>query len=110
VKTTRPLKDGIWLGGYLLAFCWATDILVYVLIRKTLPTVHEYFLGKNQPEIGIAWVVAFFAAVLAGWLEARRRDASTGDIKALATAGIVGLILASIALTVIGIGLFDIRP
>ena len=110
VKTVRPTKDGIWLGGYLLVFCWVTDILVYVLVRKTLPTVREYFLGKNQPEIGIAWVVAFCAAVLAGWLEARRRDASTGEVKVLAAAGIGGLILASIALTAIGIGFFDIRP
>jgi len=110
VKTARPLKDGIWLGGYLLVFCWVTDILVYILVRKTLPTVREYFLGKNQPEIGIAWVVAFCAAVLAGWLEARRRDASTRDVKVLAAAGIGGLILASVVLTVIGIGFFDIRP
>ena len=110
VQTTRPLKDGIWLGSYLLVFSWLTDILVYIFIRGTLPTVREYFLGKNQPEIGIAWVVGFCAAVLAGWLEARRRDASTRDIKVLSTAGIVGLILASIALTAIGIGFFDIRP
>src|SRR5512143_2487657 len=25
VKTARPLKDVIWLGGYLLVFCWVTD-------------------------------------------------------------------------------------
>jgi hypothetical protein len=110
VKTDRPLKDGVWLGGYLLVFSWLTDILVYIFIRNTLPSVREYFLGKNQPEIGIAWVVGFCAAVLAGWLEARRREASTGGIKVLATAGIVGLILASIVLTAIGIFFFDIRP
>jgi hypothetical protein len=34
----------------------------------------------------------------------------TGDVKVLATAGIGGLILASIVLTVIGVGFFDIRP
>jgi hypothetical protein len=27
-------------------------------LRKTLPSLHEYFLGKNQPEIGIAWLIA----------------------------------------------------
>lgn len=110
VKTTRPLQDGIWLGSYLLVFSWITDILVYVFIRGTLPTIREYFLGKNQPEIGIAWLVGFCAAVLAGWLEARRREASTHDIKVLATTGIVGLVLAAIALSAIGIGFFDIRP
>ena len=110
VKTDRPLKDGVCLGGYLLVFSWLTDILIYVFIRNTLPTVREYFLGKNQPEIGIAWVVGVCAAVLAGWLEARRREAPTGGIKVLAAAGIVGLILASIVLTAIGIFFFDIRP
>ncbi len=110
VKTARPLADGIRLGTYLLVFCWATDILVYILVRKTLPTVREYFLGKNQPEIGIAWLVAFCAAALAGWLEARRREEPTGHVRTLATAGIGGLIVASIVLTVIGVGFFDIRP
>ena len=110
VNTARPLRDGVWLGGYLLVFCWATDILVYILVRNTLPTVREYFLGKNQPEIGIAWVVAFCAAVLAGWLEARRRDPSAGNVRLLAAAGVGGLIAASIVLTVVGVGFFDIRP
>jgi hypothetical protein len=110
VDTARPLKDGIWLGGYLLVFSWLTDIVVYIFIRNTLPTVREYFIGKNQPEIGIAWVVGFCAAVLAGWLETRRRDPSSGNVRALATGSIVGLILASIVMTVIGIAFFDIRP
>lgn len=110
VSTARPLRDGIWLGGYLLVFSWLTDILVYIFIRNTLPTVREYFIGKNQPEIGIAWVVGFCAAVLAGWLEARRRDPSGGSVRALASGSIVGLILASIVLTVIGVAFFDIRP
>ena len=58
VKTAKPFKDGLLIGGYLLIFCWVSDILVYVFVRNTLPTIHEYFLGKNQPEIGIAWIVS----------------------------------------------------
>ena len=110
VKTTRPLQDGLWLGSYLLCFSWVVDILVYIVIRGTLPTIREYFLGKNQPEIGIAWLVGFSAAALAGWLEARRRESSARDIKVLATGGIAALVLAAIALTAIGIGFFDVRP
>lgn len=110
VETTRPLKDGLLIGGYLLVFCWVTDILVYVFVRNTLPTVHEYFLGKNQPEIGIAWVVGFCAAAFAGWLEQRRRDESPGTFKRRAFVYLSGLVLASILLTFIGIRFFDIRP
>jgi hypothetical protein len=110
VNTTRPLRDGLVLGAYLLVFCWVTDILVYIFIRNTLPTVHEYFLGKNQPEIGIAWIVAFCAAVFAGWLEQRRRRVSAGRFKRETLVYLSGLVVASIALTVIGIAFFDIRP
>ena len=110
VKTDRPLQDGIWIGIYLLVFSWVTDIVIYIFIRKTLPTLQEYFFGKNQPEIGIAWIVGVCAAALAGWLEARRRDPSIRNMKVLATGAIAGLVVVSIALTVIGIGLFDIRP
>ena len=110
VKTTRPLGDGVAMGAYLLVFCWVTDVIVYVFIRHTLPTVHEYFLGKNQPEIGIAWIVAFGAAVLAGWLEHRRRQESAGRFRREALLSLSGVVVASILLTVIGIGFFDIRP
>jgi len=110
VKTTRPLGDGVAMGSYLLVFCWVTDVIVYVFIRHTLPTVHEYFLGKNQPEIGIAWIVAFGAAVLAGWLEHRRRQESAGRFRREALLSLSGVVVASILLTVIGSGFFDIRP
>lgn len=110
IHTTRPLRDGVVMGGYLLVFCWVTDNLVYIGIRKTLPTVHEYFLGKNQPEIGIAWIVAFCGAVLAGWLERRKRQETLGRLRREALVYSTGLIAVSILLTVIGVGFFDIRP
>lgn len=110
VKTDRPLRDGAWIGAYLLVFSWATDILVYIFIRNTLPTVNEYFFGKNQPEIGIAWIVGFSAAVLAGWLEKRRREPPAGGKTRAAVLYSAGLVLVSMLLTVIGIGFFDIRP
>jgi hypothetical protein len=110
VKTSFPLRDGVLLGCYLVGCSWMIDILVYVFIRRTLPTIHEYFWGKNQPEIGIAWIVAFVAAVLAGWLETRRRSPSGRDFR-IESAILVSLLAgASAVLTVIGILFLDIRP
>lgn len=110
VRTYYPIRDGIILGCYVLVFCWLTDIIVYIFIRKTLPTIHEYFLGKNQPEIGIAWLVGFAAAVLAGWLETRRRALPSGHYRIEFIVSLSLLICVSIILTVVGILFFDIRP
>ncbi len=106
----NPIRDGIILGTYLVTFSWGVDIVVYVFLRNTLPSIREYFLGKNQPEIGIAWVVGFAAAVLAGWLEKRRRALPAHIFwrKVL----LLSMILIGIAsaVTIIGIAFFDIRP
>lgn len=110
VRTSQPLRDGTLIGIYLLVFCWVTDILVYIFIRSTIPSVEEYFLGKNQPEIGIAWLIGFSAAVLAGWLEQHRRKMQPAQVGNLALISSSGLILISIVATVIGITFFDIRP
>jgi len=110
VRTYYPIRDGIILGCYVLVFCWLTDIIVYIFIRKTLPTIHEYFLGKNQPEIGIAWLVGFAAAVLAGWLETRRRALPSRHYRIEFIISLSLLICVSIILTVVGILFFDIRP
>jgi len=110
VRTYYPIRDGIILGCYVLVFCWLADIIVYIFIRKTLPTIHEYFLGKNQPEIGIAWLVGFAAAVLAGWLETRRRALPSRHYRIEFIISLSILICVSIILTVVGILFFDIRP
>ncbi len=110
VNSYNPIRDGIILGIYLVIFSWGVDIVVYVFLRNTLPSIHEYFLGKNQPEIGIAWLVGFAAAVLAGWLEKRRRTLP-GHLfwrKVLLCSSV--LIGVAAALTIIGITLFDIHP
>lgn len=110
VKTTTPVKDGILLGIYLLIFSWILDLFIYVFIRKTLPTLDEYFLGKNQPEIGIAWVIGFLSASYSGWLHSKDRNQIRRFSwkKAAQTALILTFISA--ALTVVGIGFFDIKP
>lgn len=110
VNAYNPVRDGIILGIYMVVLSWGVDIVVYVFLRNTLPSIHEYFLGKNQPEIGIAWLVALAAAVLAGWLEKRRRTlpARLFRRKVLLCSSV--LIGAAAALTLIGIALFDIQP
>jgi hypothetical protein len=110
VQTSSPVGDGVILGCYLVAVSWLIDILIYVFVRQTLPTMHEYFLGKNQPEIGIAWLVAFVAAVVAGYLETRRRSLPARQYRLESIRYVSLLVGGSILLTVIGIVFFDIRP
>jgi hypothetical protein len=110
VKTATPIKDGIFLGIYLLIFSWILDLFVYVFIRKTLPTLNEYFLGKNQPEIGIAWLIGLLSALYSGWLHSEDKNLIRRFSYKKAGESVLILTLISAALTVIGIGFFDIRP
>ncbi len=110
VHTSNPKRDGIILGAYLVGFSWIVDIIVYIFIRKTLPTLHEYFLGKNQPEIGIAWLVGFFACLLAGVWETQRRTLPNKDNKRKMILYPTILMIVSIVLTFVCILYFDIRP
>jgi hypothetical protein len=110
IKTHTPIKDGIVLGGYLVVFSWILDLFVYVFIRNTLPSIEEYFLGKNQPEIGIAWLVAFFSAVCAGWLHPAYPGQQTSFSWKKAGRALLIIILVSALVTVIGLRYFDIKP
>jgi len=105
INTTTPLKDGVFLGLYLIIISWLVDLAVYVFIRKTLPSIQEYFLGKNQPEIGIAWLIAFTSALIAGQLHAENRNIFRKSMLALLL-----LTIISVAFTIIGILFFDIKP
>jgi hypothetical protein len=110
VKSTAPIKDGVFLGIYLIIFSWILDLFVYVFIRKTLPTLDEYFLGKNQPEIGIAWLVAFLSALYSGWLHAENQNHIRRFTYKKAALILLILMIISSALTVVGIRFFDIKP
>ena len=110
VKTTTPIKDGVLLGLYLLIFSWILDLFIYVFIRKTLPTLDEYFLGKNQPEIGIAWLIGLLSAVYSGWLHSKDHNHIRRFNYKIAGQTLLILTLISAALTVVGIGFFDIKP
>ena len=110
VKSTTPIKDGVLLGLYLLIFSWILDLFIYVFIRKTLPTLNEYFLGKNQPEIGIAWLIGFLSALYSGWLHSKDQNHIRRFNYKKAGKTLLILTLISAALTVVGIGFFDIKP
>ena len=110
VKSATPVKDGVFLGIYLIIFSWILDLFIYVFVRKTLPAIDEYFLGKNQPEIGIAWLIGFFSALSSGWLHSE--DHNHICRFTYKKAGLLLLILTtiSVALTVVGVVFFDVRP
>jgi hypothetical protein len=110
VKSTSPFKDGIFLGIYLLIFCWILDLFVYVFIRKTLPTINEYFLGKNQPEIGIAWLIGFLSALYSGWLHAEDHNHIRRFNYKKAVQILLILTIISAVLIIVGIAFFDVRP
>jgi|WetSurSiteA1Bulk_404760.scaffolds.fasta_scaffold01795_2 hypothetical protein len=110
VKTTTPIKDGILLGFYLVIFSWILDFFVYIFIRKTLPTINEYFLGKNQPEIGIAWLVAFLSALSSGWLHVKDQNHICRFNYQKLVLILLFLTITAAAFTAVGIVFFDIRP
>lgn len=110
IHTTRPIKDGVFLGIYLVIMSWLIDLFVYVVIRKTLPSVQEYFLGKNQPEIGIAWLIALAAAICSGSLHMKNNDFVRNFIPRKWVITSLILIFVSAIATIIGILYFDIKP
>ena len=110
INTSSPIKDGFLLGLYLIIASWLIDLVVYVFIRKTLPTIEEYFLGKNQPEIGIAWLIAFISALCSGWLHVENKKHIHRIKYSKLILIMILLTLTSVALTVIGILFFDIKP
>jgi hypothetical protein len=110
VKTITPIKDGIFLGIYVIVFSWILDLFIYVFIRKTLPGFDEYFLGKNQPEIGITWLIGFLSALSSGWLHAEDQNHIYRFNYKKAALTLLFLTIISAVLIIIGIGYFDIKP
>jgi len=110
INTSSPIKDGFLLGLYLVIASWLIDLVVYVFIRKTLPTIEEYFLGKNQPEIGIAWLIAFISALCSGLLHVENKELIRKIKYSRLILIIILLTITSVALTVVGIRFFDIKP
>jgi hypothetical protein len=94
----------------LIIFSWLIDLVIYVFIRKTLPSIHEYFLGKNQPEIGIAWLIAYISALCSGYIHVENRNFVRKISYRKLIAAILILAIVSTIFTVVGILFFDIKP
>jgi hypothetical protein len=110
INTSSPLKEGSLLGIYLVIASWLIDLFVYVFVRKTLPTIEEYFLGKNQPEIGIAWLFAFLSALCSGWLHTENKKLVRRIKYQRLILIIILLTISSAAITTFAILFFDIKP
>jgi len=110
INTSSPIKDGFLLGLYLIIASWFIDLIIYVFIRKTLPSVEEYFLGKNQPEIGIAWLFAFISALCSGWLHTENKKFIRKIKYPRLILIFILLTISSVVLTAIAILFFDIKP
>jgi hypothetical protein len=110
VNTTTPIRDAALLGLYLIIFSWLIDLVVYVFIRKTLPSIHEYFLGKNQPEIGIAWLIAYISSICSGYIHVHNRNFVRNISYRKLIYTILLLLIVSTIFTVSGILFFDIKP
>jgi hypothetical protein len=110
VQSRFPIKDGIFLGIYMILFSWILDLVVYVFIRKTLPTIDEYFLGKNQPEIGIAWFIGLISSIFSGWLHSEDQNHVCRFSYKKAVLSLLILTSIAAALTLFGIVFFDIMP
>ena len=110
ISTSTPIKDGLFLGLYLVIISWLIDLVVYVMIRKTLPSIQVYFLGKNQPEIGIAWLIAFASALCSGYIHVENKSFVRNLSYRKLLYSIFVLTIVSTFLTVLGILFFDIKP
>jgi hypothetical protein len=110
INTSSPIKDGLLLGLYLIIASWFIDLIIYVFIRKTLPSAEEYFLGKNQPEIGIAWLFAFISALFSGWLHRENKKFIRKVRYPRLIFIFILLTISSVIITTIAILFFDIKP
>jgi hypothetical protein len=57
VKSDNIIKDAIIIGLYQVPLGWIFEIVIYVYWRKTIPTIYDYFFGKNFPWIMINWII-----------------------------------------------------
>jgi len=57
IKCKNIIKDAILIGLYQVPLGWIFEIVIYVYWRKTIPTIFDYFFGKNYPWIMINWAI-----------------------------------------------------
>jgi hypothetical protein len=67
------IKSALIIGFYQLPLGWFFEIVIYVYMRKTIPTIFDYFFGKNFPWLNINWLIGAFAPLLAVLIINHRR-------------------------------------
>ena len=77
VVVRKYYKEGLLLGLYQIPWALLFEIVIYVYWRKTIPSVYDYFLGKNYPWIEIAWMVSILSPLIAA--EIARKKAAKSD-------------------------------
>jgi hypothetical protein len=64
--------EALFLGLYQLILSLFFEIVIYVYWRKTLPSIHAYFFGKNFPWIDINWVIGFLCVFVAAYIAKKK--------------------------------------
>ncbi|MCX7709748.1 MAG: hypothetical protein N2484_07840 [Clostridia bacterium] len=68
VLVKNYLREALFLGVYSLSVSIFMEIIIYVYWRKTIPSIYDYFFGKNFPFIDINWLVVFISIFIASRL------------------------------------------
>jgi hypothetical protein len=73
VSIKNYYKEAILIGLFQLPWGWFFEIVIYVYMRKTVPTIYAYFFGKNFPWIDINWAVGVLTPLLVAHLIKRHK-------------------------------------
>jgi len=71
---TNYYKEGLLLGFYQVPLGLFFEIVIYVYWRKTIPSIYDYFFGKNFPWIDIAWFIGIFCPLIAAYIAKRTKE------------------------------------
>ena len=65
--------NAIFIGLFQVPLGWIMEIIIYVYWRKTIPTIYDYFFGKNFPWIMINWVIGAIVPLAVAYLLKKRK-------------------------------------
>jgi len=78
VAVTKYMKEALLIGLYQVPWGWFFEIVIYVYWRQTIPSVYDYFFGKNFPWIDINWLIGVLSPLIAAYF-ARKVSTSRKD-------------------------------
>lgn len=68
VPVVNFFKEAVLIGLYQLPWGWFFEIIIYVYWRKTIPSIYDYFFGKNFPWIDINWLIGVVSPLIAAYI------------------------------------------